>query len=99
MFKLLMSWDLLPEKQAEYVEFLTQEFAPSLIHMGIRPTDVWYAIYGPSPQVRAGGATEDLETLEEILLSDGWKELEEKLLTYVTNYRRKIVEATGGFQI
>ena len=99
MFKLLMSWDLKPEKQAEYVEFLTQEFAPALMRMGIRPTDVWYAIYGPSPQVRAGGAAEDLETLEQILASDDWRELEEKLLGYVTNFRRKIVVATGGFQL
>ena len=99
MFKLLMSWDLRPEKQAEYVEFLTREFAPSLMHLGIQPTDVWFAVYGPSPQVRAGGATEDLETLEQILLSDDWKELERRLLGYVTHYRRKIVVATQGFQI
>ena len=99
MFKLLMSWDLRPEKEKEYVKFLTQEFAPSLMQMGIRPTDVWYAVYGPSPQVRAGGAAEDLEMLEQILLSDDWKELEEKLLQHVTNFRRKIVAVTGGFQI
>jgi len=99
MYKLLMSWDLKPEKQAEYVEFLTQEFAPALMKMGIRPTDVWYAVYGPSPRVRAGGAAEDLETLERILVSTEWQRLEENLLTYVTNLHRKIVIASGGFQI
>ena len=99
MYKLLMSWDLRPETEAEYVKFLTQEFAPSLMQMGIRPTDVWYAVYGPSPQVRTGGAAEDLAMLEQILESSDWRELEEKLLQYVTNFQRKIVLATGGFQI
>jgi hypothetical protein len=99
MYKLLMSWDVRQGKEKEYGEFLTHEFAPALMRMGIRPTDVWHALYGDSPQVRAGGASEDLEALEEILRSDEWRDLEEKLLTYVTNLHRKVVVAAGGFQI
>ena len=99
MYKLLMSWDLRPEKQADYVEFLTQELAPSLMRLGIQPTDVWYAIYGDSPQVRAGGVAKDLEVLEQILLSSDWQELEKKLCSYVTDFKRKIVVASGGFQM
>jgi hypothetical protein len=99
MYKLLMSWDLLPEKHPEYIEFLTKELAPALVDLGIRPTEVWYAIYGGSPQVRAGGVAEDLETLEQILLSNEWRELEKKLRSYVTHFRRKIVVASSGFQM
>ena len=99
MYKLLMSWNLRPEKQPEYVEFLTQELAPSLMKLGIQPTEVWYAIYGGSPQVRAGGVAKDLETLEQILLSNEWRDLEKKLRSYVTDFRRKIVLATTGFQM
>jgi len=100
MMKLLMTWDILPGKESEYLEFLTQEFAPTMMKLGIRPTDAWYAVARVrGPQVRTGGVAEDLETLEKILASPEWKALQKKLLTYVTNFNYKIVVATGGFQL
>jgi hypothetical protein len=99
MLKLLMTWDIKPGRESEYVEFLMREFAPAMLEANLQPTDAWYTIYGEGPQVLAAGVTDSLASMHEILASKRWQELETKLLTFVDNYKRRIVEATGGFQM
>jgi hypothetical protein len=99
MIKLLMTWDIKPGRESKYVEFIMRDFGPAMIDMGLQPTDAWYAIYGGGPQVLAAGVADTLERVHDILSSEEWQELEAKLLTYVDNYERRIVEATGGFQL
>ena len=55
MIKLLMSWDILPNKEREFLDFLLQEFTPALQKVGLQPTDAWLTVYGDGPQVLAGG--------------------------------------------
>jgi hypothetical protein len=98
MIKLLMTWDIKPESEQEYMEFIMREFGPAMVEAGLQPTDAWYTMYGSGPKVLAGGVTETLQRMHEILSSREWQELETKLLTFVDNYERRIVEATGGFQ-
>ena len=99
MIKLLMTWDIKPDREAEYMDFVMREFGPGMIQAGLQPTDAWYTMYGQGPQVLAGGVAETLERMYEILSGPEWRELEAKLVTLVSNYRRRIVEATGGFQL
>jgi hypothetical protein len=76
-----------------------REFGPAMVQAGLQPTDAWYTIYGEGPQVLAGAVTDTLPQMHAILASKEWQELETKLLGYVNNYQRRIVEATGGFQM
>jgi len=99
MVKLLMTWNIRPGKEEEYIEFLTQEFAPTIMRLGIQPTDAWLTVYGEGPQVHAGGTAADLETMERILAGKDWLKLESRLLTLVESFQRKIVVATNGYQI
>ncbi len=99
MIKLLMSWDIQPGKEAAYMEFVTKEFTPQLMKLGIQPTEAWYTVVGNGPQVLAGGITEDRDTMMRILGSAEWEGLEKKLLDYVRNYEYKVVPATGHFQL
>lgn len=99
MFKLLMSWNIRPGHEDEYFKFVVQEFGPGLIELGVRPTDAWYTQYGDRPQILTGGVMDDLETLRATLASDEWRKLKKKLLTYVTDYKHKIIRASGGFQL
>ena len=99
MYKLLMSWDIRPGKESEYFEFVVQEFGPGLMKLGVNPTDAWYTAYGDEPQILTGGVTEDLESLQDILGSVEWRKLKRKLLTFVTDYRQKVIRASGGFQL
>ena len=97
--KLLMSWDIRPGKEQGYFEFAMQTFAPGLMKLGWQPTEVWYTLYGDAPQILTGGITETLEQMRDILDSDEWEELKSRLLEYVTNFRYKVVPATGRVQL
>lgn len=97
--KLLMSWDIKPGREQEYFEFVVREFAPGLQHIGIQPTEAYYTIYGECPQILTGGIADDLPTMQSILEGDEWQILRDKLLTFVTNFRQKVVPATGRFQL
>jgi len=99
MIKLLMSWDIQTGKEAEYMEFVTREFTPQLMKLGIQPTEAWYTVVGNGPQVLAGGITKDRNSMMSILESEEWGSLESKLLDYVRNYKYKVVTATGQFQL
>ncbi|MGD2105960.1 MAG: hypothetical protein PVJ55_12690 [Anaerolineae bacterium] len=99
MVKLLMSWNIRTGLEDEYFEFVMQEFAPGLMELGIQPTDAWYTAYGNHPQILTGGVAEDLPTLREALASEEWRELKLELLTYVTDFSQKTIQASGGFQL
>lgn len=99
MIKLLMSWDIKPGQEATYFEFVVKEFLPGQMKLGLQPTEAWYTIQGDGPQMLTGVVTEDLETMRRVLQSEEWRELLERLLAYVVNYRQKIVRASGRFQI
>ncbi len=99
MMKLLMSWNIRTGREAEYFEFVVKEFAPGLMRLGLQPTEAWYTVYGDCPQILTGSVAEDIQAIQHVLSSDEWHELMDKLGGYVTDYRQKIVQATGGFQL
>ena len=99
MVKLIMTWNIRSGKETQYLEFLMRDFTRALMSMGVQPTDAWYAVWGKGPQVLAGGAADDLETMEKALDSDEWRELQGKLEDLVEDLSWKVVEAKGGFQI
>jgi hypothetical protein len=99
MMKLLMSWNIRTGREAEYFEFVVKEFAPGLMRLGLQPTEAWYTVYGDCPQILTGSVAEDIQAIQHVLSSDEWHELMDKLGVYVTDYRQKIVQATGGFQL
>jgi hypothetical protein len=99
MVKLLMSWDIQSGNEAEYFQFVIQEFVPGLLRLGLQPTEVWFTAYGDCPQIQAGGLAPDLATIDKIIHSSDWGELREKLEGYVTEYQQKVIPAVGGFQL
>lgn len=97
--KLLMRWDIRPEKESEYFEFLVHEFIPALNKMGIEDILVWYTAYGDCEQKLAEGTTETLEKMKSILNTEEWIMLIDKLQNYVVDFDLKVIAATRGFQI
>jgi len=99
MVKLIMTWNIRPGKEPEYLDFLTKEFAEAIVTMGIQPTDAWYAVWGRGPQVLAGGVTETLADMERALGSPEWGALMARLQDLVTDFSHKVVQQEGGFQL
>ena len=99
MVKLLMSWDIKPGREQSYFEFVVQEFVPGLMRLGLQPTEAWYTAYGKAPQILTGAVTGDRETMRTLLAGDDWHGLRDRLQEFVLNYRQKVVEASGRFQL
>lgn len=99
--KLLMHWDIKPEREQDYFEFVVREWVPGITRLGIEPTGAWYTAYSHDrqSQIMTEGVAEDLDTMRRILKSKDWVRLHERLLEYVSNYKQKVVRVTGDFQL
>jgi len=96
--KLILTWDISPNREQEYFEFEVREFLPELQKMGFKLSDAWVTVYGEYPQIMVGAILPTIGQIEEIISSEKWISLENKLRDFVTRYRYKIVPANDGFQ-
>ena len=99
MIKLLMSWDIQAGREQPYFEFVMQEFAPGLMRLGLQPTEAWYTVFGQGPQILTGAVTNDMASMRQILDSEDWQQLRERLLEHVHNYSQKVISSSGRFQL
>jgi hypothetical protein len=99
LMKLLMTWDIIPGKEQAYIEFNAREFVPRLMKLGLRPMDSWFTLYGDAPQVTVGWVSEDVDVIHRALRSEEWRDLQRELLSFVTDFRYKVVPFTGLFQM
>lgn len=97
--KLMMRWDIRPEAEAEYFEFVVSEFIPGVSKLGINEIQAWYTIYGDCEQILVSGITETEDQMRRVLASKDWTRLRDKLKKLVDNFSQKVVRATGGFQL
>lgn len=97
--KLILRWDIQPETESDYFEFLVHELIPGMQKLGLSDIQVWYTAYGECEQKMTEGTAPSTEDAVRILRSDAWGELLQKLETYVNNYDQKVIEGTRGFQI
>jgi hypothetical protein len=96
--KLILTYDPLPERRESYLRYVQGEFIPSLEFLGLTLCDAWHTAYGPYPLRLAGFEAPDWDTMERVLSSEAFQELESRLQDYVVNYQRKIVEQRSTFQ-
>lgn len=97
--KILMRWNVEAETDSEYFEFLVHEFIPGLNKLGVLEIQVWYTQYGECEQKLASGITKSMDDMKRILKSKEWDTLIEKLNGYVSDFSKKVVPATNGFQL
>ena len=97
--KLLMRWDIQPEQEAEYSDFVANEFIPRINKLGLVEIQAWYTVYGDCEQILVSGVTQTMEQMNYILSSDEWDRLRGRLDELVDNFNVKVVPATAGFQI
>ena len=96
--KMLLAYDVVPELQQAYYEFVLGEMIPSAQSMGLVLSEAWHTAYGDYPIRLNGFVAKDRTTLESILKSPEWQQLETKLKRFVVDFNRKIVPYRDGFQ-
>jgi hypothetical protein len=96
--KLLLAYNIKPNREAEYYRFVLGEFLPSLQDLGLMMVEGWHTAYGDYPiRLIAFRAQDDAE-IRDILNSTEWKEGKEKLLKMVHDYEERLVPARNIFQ-
>lgn len=96
--KLLMTWDITPEHEQEYFEFVIGEWIPGIQRLGLEPVEAWATIYGEYPQIQVAMLSPDMPNAQRVLNSPEWNRLRDRLFEFVRNYNIKVVPAKGGFQ-
>jgi hypothetical protein len=96
--KVLMTWDISPEHEQEYFEFVIGEWIPGIQRLGLEPVEAWATIYGNYPQIQVAMLAPDLPDAQRVLNSTDWNQLRAKLFNYVRNYSFKVVDAKNSFQ-
>jgi hypothetical protein len=96
--KVLMTWDIAPDREQEYFEFVIGEFVPGVQRLGLQPAEAWATIYGAQPQIQVALLASDPDEAGRALRSPEWLRLQAQLFTFVRNYASKIVPARTGFQ-
>lgn len=89
--KFLLTYDIRPEIQDQYFQFVLGEMVPTLQSMGLVMGGAWHTAYGPYPMRLVEFVAEDRATLDRVLASPAWADMESRLQHYVKNYGRKTV--------
>ena len=96
--KVIMSWDIIPGREQEYFEFVVRRFMPGVQKLGMALSDAWVTIYGDHPQILVGAVIPGRDKAREIINSEAWEQLNDRLLDFVQNYELKLAPLQGGFQ-
>ena len=91
MVKVKISYDMREGMEQECQEYLVNRMAPVLSDLGFVVTDVWYTIWGSSPQILGGGELETMDEARRVFGSDEWTEVSEKLETMTDNFQLRFL--------
>jgi hypothetical protein len=97
--KLLMTWDILPNREQEYFEFVISDFIPEIKQLGISPVDAWYTMFGDQPQIMVAAKIQSQTALNVAMASKEWQRLIDNLMQFVENFSYKVIPARTGFQL
>ena len=96
--KLLMSYDILNDDEQAYYQYVLGEFLPKVQALGLIMTDAWHTAYGNYPARLISFVARDRAALNSILHLDEWKQLEERLQSFVAEYQIRVVPYRDRFQ-
>lgn len=97
-YKLIIVYDILPEKQESYYRYVLGEFVPALRTMGLHMTSAWHIAYGPYPERMLEFVIETREVWDKVVANPRWRTLEERLQNFTDSYSRKLIYYKDRFQ-
>ena len=98
-FKVLLSYEIKQEMLQDYYQFVTGRYIPAMQSLGFQMSEAWHTAYGNAPNRLIGFVCKDRLTIDDLLVSDIWFDINEKLESYVTDFNYKVIPYRGGFQI
>lgn len=93
MVKVIISYDMQEGKEQDCQEYLVNKLAPGLAKLGFRVSDVWYTVWGSSPQITSGGEVNDLDAARTIFLSKDWEKLAAGMDELTNNFKVRVIRS------
>jgi hypothetical protein len=97
--KLILTWDITPEHEQEYFEFVIREYIPGIQRLGCELSDAWATVFGVKPQIMVGLILPNANKARLLLRSDEWLSLTNRLQDFIQNFSMKVIYARNSFQI
>jgi hypothetical protein len=97
--KLILTWDITPEHEQEYFEFVIREYIPGIQRMGCELTDAWATVYGSKPHIMVGLLISNVKKARQVMCSENWQTLTNRLQDFIQNFSLKAVYAGSNFQL
>ena len=98
-YKLLLSYDVIPEYMQEYYRFVLGHYVPVMQAMGLEMSDAWHTAYGDLPNRLIGFVAREKETLQNVLEDESWAALNEEMQQFVSDFNYKVIPYRERFQI
>ncbi len=95
MLKVMITYDMQEGKEQACQEYLVNKLAPGLAKLGFRVSDVWYTVWGNSPQITSGGEIEDIAHARTIFQSNAWESLAEGMEETARNLQVRLVRSNN----
>ena len=96
--KLIMTWDIAPNREQEYFEFVVRDFIPGIQTLGFEIQEAWATAYGERPQIQVGASMQTADEIRSVMLTNEWIQLHQQLMDVVLHYEEKIVHTKTRFQ-
>ena len=96
--KMLITYDVVPELQQAYYEFVLGEMVPTAQSMGLVLSEAWHTAYGNYPMRLIAFRAQDESVMHKVLHSDEWRAAKERLLKLVRDYEERMVVSRNPFQ-
>ncbi|MEL7590607.1 MAG: hypothetical protein AAGU17_04870 [Anaerolineaceae bacterium] len=97
--KLILTWDITPEHEQEYFEFVIREYIPGIQRLGCELSDAWATVYGAKPQITVSMVLPNAKKVRQLFVTEEWITLTNRLQDFIQNYNLKVVYARSNFQI
>jgi hypothetical protein len=97
--KFILTWDITPEHEQEYFEFVIRDYIPGIQRLGCELTDAWATVFGARPQITVSILMPNAKKARQLLNSEDWTALTNRLRDYIQNYALKVVYAGSGLQL
>lgn len=92
----IQSWDILPQKEDEYSDFIAKVFLPKCAELGLVSVGGYYVEVGIGPRIISVKRVDSLQTLAGILARPEFKDLIHQLKELISGYRTKVLAPTGN---
>lgn len=96
--KLLLAYNIKPNREAEYYRYVLGEFLPELQSVGLIMDEGWHTAYGDYPIRLIVFRTQPGVEMLDALSSQEWAKGKEQLMKYVRDYEERVVPAKTVFQ-